>query len=148
MWMLVRADALGNKEQDGGVKTLAACPDSADRGDPWRWTVSLKDDAGVSALETEYDMDYIAMNRHEFTEGATATLAREEGTQLVIVALDGEALVAATDGPWERWLRRGDVFIVEGEDRETVRLSLSGGKARVEVVSVAPKRAHALRWVP
>lgn len=147
MWMLVRADALGNQEQDGRRKTLAACPDSADRGDPWRWTVSLKDD-DVPVLETEYDGDYIAMSRHEFSEGATATLVREQGTQLVIVALDGEALVAATDGPWERWLRRGDVFIVEGEDREAVRLSLAGGNSRVEVVSVAPKRAHALRWVP
>lgn len=148
MWMLVRAGALGGEEQSERSRTLAACPDSPDRGDPWRWTVSLREGGGPPTLDTEFDPDYIALARQEFRGGETATLTRDEGRQLVIAVLHGEALVAATDGPWERWLRPGDVFIIEGEESETVRLSLTAGDSRVEVVSLAPRRAHALRWVP
>jgi hypothetical protein len=57
-------------------------------------------------------------------------------------------LVSAENGPWERWLKPGDVFIVEGEEEESLRLSLAAPPSKVSVVSMAPKRANALRWVP
>ena len=43
MWLLVRADSrdrlLGRAT--GSARTLAACPDTDERGDPWRWTARL-----------------------------------------------------------------------------------------------------------
>ena len=46
MWMLIRANALGGETApESGARILAACPDSAERGDPWRWTVEL-DESG------------------------------------------------------------------------------------------------------
>lgn len=149
MWMLVRANALGAEYPAGtGSRTLAACPDSPDRGDPWRWTISEKDSAGRSGLDISTEPDHIRVQTSQYTDGYTGALHRVAGTQLVIVALRGEALVAAASGPWERWLRPGDVFVVEGEEEENLRLSLPEGDACVEVVSLAPRLAHALRWVP
>ena len=164
MWMLVRANALGTETQpDRRTRTLAACPDSAERGDPWRWTISLADPAVADSAEAgagapgsmepgavavSADPEHIRTKTQQYGDGYTGLLHRPAGTQLVIAGLAGEALVAAADGPWERWLRPGDVFVVEGEDDESLRLSLPAGLARVEVVTLAPVRAHALRWVP
>lgn len=145
--MLIRANALGSvTEQERGTRTLAACPDTAERGDPWRWTVSL--DADQSGVDVSVDEDCIAAEVTDFTDGHTGLLRRLGGHQLVVAGLAGEALVAAENGPWERWLKAGDAFIVEGEEDETLRLSLSATQSKVSVVSLAPKRAHALRWVP
>lgn len=147
--MLVRADSLGADEGSiAGSRILAACPDSAERGDPWRWTVTLNDTAGVPSLSVNADLDHIAVERQSVTDGQDATLHRKGGRQLVIAALKGEALVSATDGPWQRWLSPGDVFIVEGEDPEVLTVRLSAGDSAVDIVSLAPTRAHALRWVP
>ncbi len=147
--MLVRADALGAEERsDAGSRVLAACPDSAERGDPWRWTVTLHETAGVTSLSVSADPGHIAFDQQSFTDGQSATLHRSAGRQLVIAALKGEALVSASDGPWQRWLSPGDVFIVEGEDREALALQLGAGDSAVDVVSLAPVTAHALRWVP
>ena len=159
MWMLVRANALGMERQpERSTRTLAACPDSAERGDPWRWTISLADPdpAPVTAraavvagsVEISADPEHIRTRSQQYSDGYTGLLHREAGTQLVVAGLQGEALIAAADGPWERWLRPGDVFVVEGEEDESLRLSLPAGEARVEVVALAPVRAHALRWVP
>ena len=147
MWMLIRANALGSvTEPERGTRTLAACPDTAERGDPWRWTVSL--DADQAGVGVSVDADYIAAEVTDFTDGYTGLLHRLGGHQLVVAGLAGEALVAAENGPWERWLKPGDAFIVEGEEDETLRLSLAATQSKVSVVSFAPKRAHALRWVP
>jgi hypothetical protein len=149
MWMLVRANALGTESDTGsGTRTLAACPDSPERGDPWRWTIAENSSAGVPGLEVSAEPDHIGIETRQYTGGHTGALHRAAGTQLVIAGLRGEALVAAATGPWERWLRPGDVFIVEGEEDEELRLSLPEGDACVEVVSLAPRLAHALRWVP
>ena len=145
--MLVRADALGSDmDQYDGTRTLAACPDTAERGDPWRWTVSLDEDG--SGVEVSADEDFIEIGVTEFVDGHTGLLHRPAGHQLLVAGLAGQALVAAENGPWERWLSPGDVFIVEGEEQETLRLSLASSPSKVSVVSMAPKRAHALRWVP
>ena len=79
---------------------------------------------------------------------AGLVVERASGTQTVIAVLSGQALVAAVDGPWERWLHPGDVFIVEGEDDETLRVSLDGPTSRVSVTALVPRHAAALRWVP
>lgn len=147
MWMLVRANALGSDMQpDEKTKTLAACPDTAERGDPWRWTVSL--DETQSGISVSVDRDFIELDVTDYADGHTGLLHRPAGHQLIVAALAGEALVSAENGPWERWLKPGDVFIVEGEEEETLRLSLAAPPSKVSVVSMAPKHANALRWVP
>lgn len=161
MWMLIRANALGGEAQpDQGTRTLAANPDTGERGDPWRWTVLLDESGSTPDVRADVDTDYIELERRQYRDGQTAVLDREKGRQMVIAVLRGEALVAAETGPWERWLWPGDVFVIEGEDPEMVRLSLTpgealgsadspgAGEAWVEVISLAPKKAHALRWVP
>ncbi|WP_427006191.1 hypothetical protein [Pseudarthrobacter sp. H2] len=149
MWMLVRANALGSESPDGsGSRTLAACPDSPERGDPWRWTISRNDSTGQLGLDISSEPDHIWVQTRQYADGYTGPLHRAAGTQLVIASLRGEALVAAASGPWERWLRPGDIFVVEGEEDEDLRLSLPEGDSCVEVVSLAPRLTHALRWVP
>ena len=149
MWMLIRANPLGGETAaETGAKILAACPDSAERGDPWRWTVQLDETGPEPTVELEADASYIASESHRYTGSYTGTLQRGPGEQLIVTGLGGEALVAAVDGPWERWLRTGDVFIVEGEDAETIRLSLAAGESAVQVITLAPRKAKVLRWVP
>lgn len=149
MWMLIRANALGGETvAESGAKILAACPDSAERGDPWRWTVELDESGPEPAVVLDADASYISAESRRFIGGYTGVLQRGAGEQLVVTGLAGEALVAAEYGPWERWLRAGDVFIVEGEDAETLRLSLAEGDAAVQVITLAPKQANVLRWVP
>ncbi|MFD1211946.1 hypothetical protein ACFQ36_07825 [Arthrobacter sp. GCM10027362] len=149
MWMLIRANALGGEvSAESGAKILAACPDSADRGDPWRWTVELDESADEPAVSLDADADYIASQSRRYEGSYTGVLQRGAGEQLIIAGLAGEALVAAETGPWERWLRPGDVFLVEGEDPETLRLSLAGRDAGGESILLTPRKATALRWVP
>ncbi|MCW2134110.1 hypothetical protein [Arthrobacter sp. VKM Ac-2550] len=149
MWMLIRANALGGEAAaESGARILAACPDSAERGDPWRWTVELDESGPEPAVVLDADASYISSENHRYTGGYTGVLQRGAGEQLVVTGLAGEALVAAEDGPWERWLRAGDVFIVEGEEAETLRLSLAAGNAAVQVITLAPRQAKVLRWVP
>lgn len=148
MWMLIRANALGAEAQpELGTRTLAACPDSPERGDPWRWTVSV-DEAVADHVLVEVDADHINQERRQYVDGHVGELSRGGGEQLVVAPLRGEVHVAALDGPWERWLRPGDVFILEGEDDESVRLSLTPGDAAVDVVRLAPTTGRVLRWVP
>ncbi|MDJ0356226.1 hypothetical protein [Paenarthrobacter sp. PH39-S1] len=149
MWMLIRANALGAETSaESGARILAACPDSAERGDPWRWTIELNESAVEPAVRLEADESHIAAVSARYEGGYTGLFQRGAGEQLIVAALTGEALVAAENGPWERWLRRGDVFIVEGEDPETLRLSLPVGDSAVQVITLAPTKAKVLRWVP
>ncbi|MCO4255931.1 hypothetical protein [Pseudarthrobacter cellobiosi] len=148
MWMLIRANDVGAVRTRSGARVLAANPDSAERGDPWRWAVELDEsapepvpavtvnDAHVSSHSTRYDRNY------------TGILHRDAGEQIVVAALAGEALVSAEDGPWKRRLRPGDTFIVEGEDPESLRLSLTAGESAVQVITLSPTHAKVLRWVP
>lgn len=149
MWLLVRADSLDEYwEHSGGLRTLAACPDTDERGDPWRWTARLSESPSGSEVLIEADPEYIGVETTVYTDSHTGILERASGHQMVLTALCGQMLVAAADGPWERWLNPGDVFIVEGEDDERLRISLAGAGARASVTMLAPRRATALRWVP
>ncbi|MGB9032953.1 MAG: hypothetical protein WCC45_00330 [Paeniglutamicibacter sp.] len=149
MWMLVRADSQDDYWEAGqGQRTLAACPDTDERGDPWRWTARLAQDASGPEVLIEADPDYIGVQTSVYADGHSGVVERPAGHQMVVTSLHGQVLVAAVDGPWERWLNPGDVFIVEGEDDESLRISLTVPEARVSVTMLAPRRAAALRWVP
>ena len=62
--------------------------------------------------------------------------------------LTGEHLIAHATGPWKRWVAPGDVFVVEGEETESLRLRPAPGGAKVALVRLRPTTAPALRWVP
>lgn len=147
--MLIRANALGGEiAAESGAPILAACPDSAERGDPWRWTMELNDSGTEPTVALTADPSHIWSESHRYTGGHSGVLQRRAGDQLVVTGLVGEALVSAEDGPWERWLRPGDVFIVEGEEPEAIRLSVVTGDSAVQVITLAPRGAEVLRWVP
>ena len=149
MWLLVRAGSLDDYWDSGeGHRTLAACPDTDERGDPWRWTARLAELEAGSEVLVDADPDFIEVNTTVYTAGYTGIIDRAAGHQTVIASLSGQMLIAAVDGPWESWLNPGDVFIVEGEEDESLRISLTAPDARVSVTMLAPRRAAALRWVP
>lgn len=149
MWLLVRAGSLDDYWDAGeGHRTLAACPDTDERGDPWRWTARLAELEAGSEVLVDADRDFIEVNTTVYTAGHTGIIDRAAGHQTVIASLSGQMLIAAVDGPWERWLNPGDVFIVEGEEDEALHISLTAPDARVSVTMLAPRRSAALRWVP
>ena len=126
MWMLVRKDSLDDYwDAETGQRTLAACPDTDERGDPWRWTARLAEFASGPEVLIDADPDYIGVQTSVYADGHTGVVERPSGHQLVVSSLHGQVLISAVDGPWERWLNPGDVFIVEGEDDESLRLSLT-----------------------
>jgi len=149
MWMLVRANALGRDEPGpDGRRVLAACPDTAERGDPWRWSVGLQDGPDGAVATATTDETYVVHRDELFAGRHTGTVVRPAGDVLVVAVLRGEALVAVEDGPWERWVRPGDVFVLEGEDDELLRISLAGGDSAATVFVLSPTTPRALRWVP
>lgn len=148
MWMLIRANDLGAARAPSGARILAANPDSAERGDPWRWAVQLDETVPQAAAAVTVNDDHVSYRSTRYDGNYTGVLRRDAGEQIVMAALSGEALVAAEDGPWKRWLRPGDTFIVEGEDPEAIRLSLTAGESAVQVITLSPTRAKVLRWVP
>lgn len=149
MWLLVRADSLDEYwDHSEGLRILAACPDTDERGDPWRWTALLAERVDGGEVLIEADENYIGVETTVYADGYTGTIERVAGNQLVLTALNGQVLVSAVDGPWERWLNPGDVFVVEGEDNETLRISLDDAGARASATMLTPRRAAALRWVP
>ena len=140
MWMLVRAGA------EDCPRTLAACPDTPDRGEPWRWTVRLEADGGGGLrVGVEVDTDHV-LARQE-THHDRTDLHRSPGEILVVVPLQGACGVAVVDGPWRRDLDAGDVLVAEGEDAEVLRL-VPGDGARTDVVRVTSTTSTSLRWVP
>lgn len=149
MWLLVRSDTQDDYWDAGNdERTLAACPDTDERGDPWRWTARLKENGSGPRVHIEADPAYIGVQTKEFTDGHTGEIERLAGHQMIITSLKGQVLVSAVHGPWKRWLSPGDVFIVEGEDPETLRISLTAPDAKVSVTTLAPRQADVLRWVP
>ncbi|MDQ0769477.1 hypothetical protein QF031_002226 [Pseudarthrobacter defluvii] len=148
MWMLIRANDMGAQTGPSGARILAANPDSAERGDPWRWTVELDESAAEPLAAVTANDDHVSASSTRYEGNFTGVFQREAGEQIVMAGLTGEALVAAEDGPWKRWLRPGDTFIVEGEDPEAIRLSLTAGHSAVQVITLSPTRAKVLRWVP
>lgn len=148
MWLLVRDNAL-MPAVDGSV-TLAACPDTADRGEDWRWRVwrgppTASDRLGEVFVDT--DTDYVVAST-TVVGASPITLTRQAGEEVVVVPLAGHHLIADSIGPWQRWLHPGDAFVLEGEESETVNLSSAPGPARVAVVRLSTTNDAPLRWVP
>jgi hypothetical protein len=147
MWMLVRDDV--GLHSDAAPRTLAACPDSDDRGDPWRWSVRLVPrGAGCWAVEVEADHDHVTVRQDTHHDGAVVDVSRRAGEEIVVVPVSGQCLVADAQGPWRRWLSPGDVFVGEGEQDELLRLTLAPGRSGATVVRLTPMTAQPLRWVP
>ncbi len=134
--------------QDRAPRTLAACPDSDDRGEAWRWSVVLVPAQEGWTVQVDTDEAHVRATRTVHREGAVVDLSRASGDQVVIVPTAGQALVADATGPWRRWLHPGDVFVGEGETAEDLRLTLAPGDGEVTVVALAPTGSAALRWVP
>ncbi len=168
--MLVR----GNAAIPGadGSTILAACPDSPERGDQWLWSVrrvpgiagDSEPDTGAgsgsdTAVDTgpgaadpwrvvvDHDRDHVTANLTVHAD-ETVELTRRPGEELVVVPLTGEHLIAHASGPWRRSVAPGDVFVIEGEETESLRISPAPGGARVALVRLSPILTPVLRWVP
>lgn len=152
--MLVRDDAdhVGSPAGAAQRRVLAACPDSDDRGEACRWSVTLVPGetgaADGSSMEVATDDEHVTATAAVHRDGAVVDVARAAGDAVVIVATAGQCLVADTSGPWRRWLEPADVFVGEGETAEDLRLTLAPGTGEVTVVRLSPTGAAALRWVP
>lgn len=108
----------------------------------------MVEDAKGSRVQFDVNPDYINVQTDEYTDGYSGEITRPAGHQLLITSLVGEVLVSAVDGPWKRWLSPGDVFIIEGEEEEKLRISLTAPDAKVSVTVLQPLKAPVLRWVP
>ena len=166
MWMLERAHQLS---LDGSPQQLAACPDTHGRGDKWKWAVNVvRSDAhefipvgapqdcvnqiievdGHYQLVVSHDPVLISTLVEVNEQNSNLQIERKSGTEVLVIPLFGEALVAAPNGVWKRLLKPGDVFVMEGEEDETLLLSPSPDLTRVVVIHLESTAAQALRWVP
>lgn len=167
MWMLERASESTMDALD--FHQLAACPDTHGRGDKWRWAVNfVRNDAGSfvpigaphdrinfvievdghDALVVSHDPALISTLVEVNEQNSNLQIERRSGTEVLIVPLFGEALIAAPNGVWKRLLQPGDVFVIEGEEDETLLLTPSPDLTRVVVVHLESNADQALRWVP
>ncbi len=147
MWMLVRDNAIP-AELDGS-RTLAACPDSDDRGEAWLWSVRRVPESDIGwRVQVDVDPSQVAVSHEIHDSGEPVELVRAPGEQLVVVALVGSHVVADPFGPWARRLLPGDVFVVEGEAQESLRVDPASGGSRVSVIHLTPVGDRPLRWVP
>lgn len=146
MWMLVRDGAI-TREESQAAHTLAACPDSAERGDEWRWSVSRVDDGGDWTVRVDADDQHVTVDHTVLRAPGEWELLRRSGEEIVVVARKGRHLVQDSTGPWRRWLDPGDVFVVEGEAPEHLVLTASEA-SEASVVRLSSRDAQALRWVP
>ncbi|HET8594341.1 MAG TPA: hypothetical protein VFM07_03770 [Intrasporangium sp.] len=137
-------------DPDRADQVVAACPDSPERGDEWRWTVSRTrvDHPGRTwQVSVTVDEDFVGAEHLVVDEPGERPLTRGSGEEIVVVAEHGRHLVQDASGPWLRYLDTGDVFVVEGEDPEHLVLT-AGADSRASVVRLTPKGSQPLRWVP
>ena len=147
MWMLVRDNAI--RPEVDGTRTLAACPDSDDRGEAWLWSVRrVPEPDGGWQVRVEVDPEQVRASQDVHADGQLVELVRQRGEQIVVVAVDGTHVVADRNGPWTRRLQPGDVFVVEGEEQESLLVDPAPGASRVSVVRLTPVGDGPLRWVP
>lgn len=147
MWMLIRENAI--PMDDDGTRLLAASPDTPDRGDAWRWSVrSVTNAAGDRRIILDIDEQVVRGHATTHSDGECLDLERSPGTQIVLTLTEGQALVTDREGPSRRWLGAGDVFVVEGEQAESLRFALTPGQGVAQVIRLEPTGDAPLRWVP
>lgn len=164
--MLERAN---ERSFDGAPKQLAACPDTHGRGDKWKWAVNVVRNwspefvpvgapvdcvsqvievDGLYQLVVSHDPVLISTLVEVNEQNSNLQIERKSGTEVLVIPLFGEALVAAPNGVWKRLLKPGDMFVIEGEDDELLLLSPSPDLTRVVVIHLESNAPQALRWVP
>ena len=146
--MLVRANALGRHEADGSSRVMAACPDTDERGDPWRWSVAVNRSGSEPTADLDVDPSFITATEASFVDAGPHTLLRKRGEVLVVTVLAGAATIASVGGPWQRQLNVDDVFVLEGEEDERVTTTLVAPGTQVAAHTLTPIGKEALRWVP
>ena len=147
--MLVRDGSLAH-HPGAHEQVLAACPDSPERGDEWRWSVTrvpASEEEGHWQVVVRVDNSFVAAEDKVIDEAGELALHRESGEEIVVISIDGSHLIQDASGPWRRWLWPGDVFVVEGEEPESLVLTASE-HSRASVVRLTPKGDEPLRWVP
>lgn len=146
MWMVVRDNA--SPAEPDGSKVLAACPDTDDRGEAWRWSVRRVPGRDAWSVEVDADPAHVRADRELHRLEDDLEVHRAAGEEIVVVPITGRQEVSATVGPWRRWLAPGDVFVLEGEQSETIRLRAALGAPEVAVVRLRPTSDRVMRWVP
>ncbi len=124
-----------------GSTVLACSPDTAERDEPWRWTLRL-DDGAVSVDVA----DGVIAEQSEHV--AAVTLHRAAGTLVAVVGISGSCEVRPADGPWARDVGPGDLFVAEDDRAEPIALQPADDTTRVTVVVMRNADGTALRWVP
>jgi hypothetical protein len=142
MWLLVRHDPAAPQE-----RVLAACPDSDDRGEVWRWSVNRTPNGDSWQARVQWDPAGIVAQVSHHAAPEPVELERAAGEEVVLVAEAGESLVALRTGDWRRRLSDGDVFVLEGDQAEHIRIIPSPPDARVTVARLRATDGP-LRWVP
>ena len=116
MWMLVRDNAI--RAEPDGTRTLAACPDSDDRGEAWLWSVRrVPEPDGGWRVRVDVDPEQVQASQDVHADGHLVELVRAPGEQIVVVAVDGTHVVADRNGPWTRRLRPGTSSSSRGRSR-------------------------------
>lgn len=147
--MLVRDGSLTHPPR-ADEQVLAACPDSPERGDEWRWSVTrvpAPEQDGHWQVVVHVDNDFVTAEDRVIDEAGELALDRSSGEEIVVISIDGSHLIQDASGPWRRWLQPGDVFVVEGEEPESLVLTASE-RSRAAVVRLTPTGHQPLRWVP
>ena len=109
--------------------------------------VSASEEEGRWQVVVRVDNSFVAAEDKVIDEAGELALNRESGEEIVVISIDGNHLIQDASGPWRRWLRPGDVFVVEGEEPESLVLTASE-HSRASVVRLTPKGDEPLRWVP
>lgn len=159
MWMLSRGnslDAAGEAATIGADYTagtgegrvLASCPDSPERGDRWKWTVRLTGVEPHAGVLVDHDPEEVTITRTTVEGPGETELPRASGRQFVIVPVAGACQIGIVGGPWARDITPGDVYIAEGEETETLRISAADARTRVEAIEIAGADGSPVRWVP
>lgn len=159
MWMLSRGSALDASGEAATVgaaytaragdgRVLASCPDSPERGDRWKWTIRLTGAEPHAGVDIDHDPELVTITRTTVEGPGEKDLDRATGRQFVIVPVAGACQISIAGGPWARDITPGDVYIAEGEEPETLRISAADARTRVEAIEIAAADGSPLRWVP
>lgn len=144
MRVLVRA----LRPHEAGLRELASCPDTHDRGVAWSWSLSavVGDERIEEVLVTTEESTVEASSDEVTVQPDPLCLEVPAGQEVVLVAAGSGIDVAADDG-WCATLAVGDVLVSDGEAQRALVLS-SPAATRLHVVRLRWKDGRPMRWVP